>query len=70
MYPEVRAEMARKKISLDIIANGIDCTVSTASLKLNGKSPIMLKEAVKIKNIIGSELPIEELFKPETEVME
>jgi hypothetical protein len=65
MYPEVRAEMARKKISLDIIANGLECTVSTASLKLNGKAPITLKEAVKIKSIVGSELPIEELFKTE-----
>jgi hypothetical protein len=65
MYPEVRAEMARKKISLDTIANGLECTVSTASLKLNGKSPITLREAVKIKSIVGSELPIEELFKTE-----
>ena len=65
MYPEIRAEMARKKLSLDTIANGLECTVSTASLKLNGKAPITLKEAVKIKSIIGSELPIEELFKTE-----
>lgn len=65
MYPEVRAEMARKKISLDTIANGLDCTISTASLKLNGKAPITLREAVKIKSIVGSELPIEELFKTE-----
>jgi hypothetical protein len=67
MYPEVRAEMARKKISLDTIANGLDCTISTASLKLNGKAPITLREAVKIKSIVGSELPIEELFKTEAE---
>ena len=53
MYPEIRAEMARKKMSLDTIANGLECTVSTASLKLNGKAPITLKEAVKIKSIIG-----------------
>lgn len=67
MYPEVRAEMARKKISLDTIANGLGCTISTASLKLNGKAPITLKEAIKIKSIIKSDLPIEELFTSEAE---
>lgn len=70
MYPEVRAELARRKISLDTIANGLECTVSTASLKLNGKSPITLKEAIKIKSIIKSDLPLEELFKTETEARE
>lgn len=67
MYPEIRAEMARNKISLDTIANSLECTVSTASLKLNGKAPITLKEAIIIKRVIKSDLPIEELFKTEAE---
>lgn len=65
MYPEVKAEMARKNITLTTIAKDprINRTVSTMSLKLDGKYPIQFKEAVAIKDILKSELTLEELFK-------
>lgn len=65
MYPEVRAEMGRKNITLTAIAKDprVDCTVSTLSQKLKGKYPITLKEAVGIKAILNSDLTLEELFK-------
>lgn len=64
MYPNVEGEKARKKITLAMIANDprISCTVSTLSLKLTGKAPLMFKEAVAIKDILKSNLPLEELF--------
>lgn len=64
MYPNVDGEKARKKITLAMIANDprIGCTVSTLSLKLTGKAPLMFKEAVAIKDILKSDLPLEELF--------
>lgn len=67
MYPEVRAEMARKNITLKMMARDerINCTVGTLSLKLNGKAPLLFGEASAIKAILKSELPLEELFKPE-----
>lgn len=65
MYPEVKGEMARKNITLAMIANDprVDCTVSTLSLKINSKAPLLFKEAVAIKAILKSELPLEVLFK-------
>ena len=65
MYPEVRAEMARKNITLASIAKDprIDCTVSTLSQKFKGKYPILFREAVAVKDILNSDLPLEELFK-------
>ena len=65
MYPNVEAEKARTKTTLAIMANDprIHCTVSTLSLKLTGKAPLSFKEAVAIKDILNSDLPLEELFK-------
>lgn len=65
MYPNVDAERARLKITLSMIAEDprIDCTVSTLSLKLAGKAPLLFKEAVAIKDILNSDLPLEVLFK-------
>lgn len=67
MYPNVKAEMARNNVTLAVLANDprIDCTISTLSLKLNGKAPLLFKEAVAIKELVRSELPLEELFKAE-----
>ena len=64
MFPNVKAEMARKNITLEMIAKDprINCTTSTLSLKLNGKYPLKWCEAVAIKEILGSDLPLEVLF--------
>lgn len=65
MFPEVKAEMSRKKITLAMIASDprVDCTVSTLSQKFNGKYPITFAEAVAIKAILKSELSLEDLFR-------
>ena len=64
MFPNVKAERARKNITLEMIATDprINCTVSTLSLKLNGEAPLKWSEAVAIKDILGSDLPLEVLF--------
>lgn len=65
LYPELKAEMAKKGISILDIANDprINRTNSTMNQKLNGKSPILLDEAFIIKDLLKSDLSIEELFK-------
>ncbi len=72
MYPTVRAEMARRKITLKDLADDpeIKCTTSTMSFKLNGKAPLTFAEAVRIKEILGTELTLEELFRTEAAVKE
>lgn len=62
MFPNVRAEMGRKNITLEILSKEVGCTIGTLSLKLNGKYPITLNEAKTIKKVLGVALPLEELF--------
>ena len=38
MFPNLEAEMARRKISRQHLAKVLECTPTTLSLKLNGKS--------------------------------
>ena len=65
MYPNLNAERARKGITLENIAEGLSVTVGTVSLKLSGKYPVTLAEAKQIKEIIGTNLPLEILFSEE-----
>ena len=68
MYPNWNAECARKHLTLSQIADelekrGVKRTTSTLSLKFIGKAPITLKEAKLLKEIIGTELSLDVLFK-------
>ena len=62
MYPNLRAEMARNKINNGDLGEAIGWAPSTTSLKLNGRAPITLDEAKKIKQVVKTDLPIEDLF--------
>ena len=62
MYKNVRAEMSRKGIILEDLAEALGVTVPTVSQKLNGKYPITLNEAKVIKKRLGVDIPLEELF--------
>lgn len=64
IYPVLKGEMSQRKITLAMIAADprVDCTVSTLSQKFNGKYPLTFGEAVAIKDIVQSELPLEDLF--------
>lgn len=67
MYPNLRAEIARKNMTLEPIAKALDITVPTLSQKFNGKYPITLNEAKKIKEFLNLDIPIEVLFETEAE---
>lgn len=62
MYKNVKAEMSRRGIILENLAEALGLTVSTVSQKLNGKYPITLTEAKVIKKRLGVDIPLEELF--------
>jgi transcriptional regulator with XRE-family HTH domain len=62
MYPNLKAEFARLGLTLEVIAKELDVTVGTLSLKLNGKYPITLNEAKKLKEIAKTDIPLEILF--------
>lgn len=70
MYPNFRAECARKKLTLEKIVEklrerGYTISVPHLSQKLAGKYPITLKEAKDLKAIVETDLSIEELFEIE-----
>ena len=67
MYSNLRAEIARKGLTLEKIVEklkerDINITVSMLSLKLNGKYEIYLKEAKALKEIVETDLPLDILF--------
>lgn len=65
MYRNAKAEMVRAGFNITTLAERMGNTVATWSEKLNGKREITLNEAKKFKDIVKSDLPIEELFKRE-----
>lgn len=65
MFPNLRAEMARINISGMELAKIIGVANSTFSQKFNGKFEFTLEEAKNIKKALGTEMPLEELFKVE-----
>lgn len=67
MYPEFKGEYVKKdftleKISEELRKRGYGTTTSHLSQLLNGVYPITLKMAKDLKDIIGSDLPLEKLF--------
>lgn len=62
MFPNLDAELARKRITRAALAARIHVTPTTLSLKLNGKAPLTLVECVSIKAAIGTDMSIESLF--------
>ena len=72
-YPNLKAEIARSGLTYnEILERGkkdgrLDCTISTLSLKINGKAEFTLNESMALKEISGTDLPLNELFKSESE---
>ena len=62
MYRNAKAEMVRAGLTLKDLSENLGGTVSTWSLKLNGKYPITLDEAKRFKELVKTDLPIETLF--------
>ncbi len=63
MYPNLDAEMARKGLKRKDLAQLFKGRVPTVSEKLNGKYPLLLDEAVRIRETFFPEHSLEYLFK-------
>lgn len=70
MFPNLDAEMARKKITRAVLAKRVNKTPTTLSLKLNGKAPLTLAECIEIKNAVNEECTIDYLFATEPDTPE
>lgn len=67
MFPNLNAEIARKGLTLERIVEelkkrGFNMTVSMLSQKLNGKYKLYFNEAKALKEIVETNLSLDELF--------
>lgn len=62
MYPNLDAEMARKGIKRKDLAGLFSGRIPTVSDKLNGKYPLSLDEAEKIRSEYFPDLTLDYLF--------
>lgn len=63
MYPNLDAEMARKGLKRKDLAWMFKDRTATVSDKLNGKSPILIDKAFRIKETYFPGLSLDYLFK-------
>lgn len=62
MYYNLEAELKRKNIKRQDLANHLGIALTTVSEKMQGKSDFSLSVAFKIKKFLNVNIPIEELF--------
>lgn len=62
MYPNLEAEIARKKIKKPIMAKVIGRTYNTLNLKIAGRYPFTYEEALKIQEEFFPDCDFKELF--------
>lgn len=62
MYANVKAELARKNMTIVDLSNKTGIRYQTLADKIRGDSTLTVDEALKIKQAIGVDMPIEELF--------
>ncbi len=67
MYPTLRAEMARKNMSISRLALEAGMSMPRLYDKMHGKAKrgFLIRDCIKIKEILGVDMPLEELFKEE-----
>ncbi len=66
VYPNLEREMLKNDKTVNDLLNGLQYSnIEFFIQKLQDKMPVTVLEAQKIKKAIGSELPLEELFKRE-----
>lgn len=62
MFPNLKAEMARRNISINEISNVLGVSEKTVRNYLNGKSKISWFDVIKIQNSFFPELKVGYLF--------
>lgn len=66
MYSNVKAELARKSLTVVDLSNKTGIRYQTLVDKINGKYPVTLDEAKTIKSALEVDTPLEELFEQST----
>jgi hypothetical protein len=61
-YPELKARLVRKRISISKVAELIKCTDRTARAKLSGSSPLFMDEAKTIRDEWFPGMTLDDLY--------
>lgn len=67
MYKNLEAEMVRKGITRQDVADLIEVSYNTARNKINGNNQFLLDEAYKVKKEFFPELSFEYLFEKQNQ---
>lgn len=62
MYNNVKAELARKNMTIVDLSNKTGIRYQTLADKIRGDSILTVEEALKIKEALGVDMTLEELF--------
>lgn len=62
MYPNLKAELARRDITVAELAERTGINYQTLAKKISGKAPIAINEARIIRDAIDKELTVDYLF--------
>ena len=62
-YPVLRAMLRARSLTMETVAGYAGCSVPSMNAKMQGKSGFWLDEAIAIKQALGSNEPLEILFK-------
>ena len=62
MYKNLMAELAKQEMSLEELSKEMGIKQEMLLLKMENRHGINFKEAVKIKMILKTDMPLEELF--------
>ena len=67
MFNNLKAEMARKNLTVADLSESTGIRYQTLAGKLRGDSVLTVDEALKIKSALGVDMPFEELFNQDGE---
>lgn len=62
MYPNLRAELTRRGLTMSEFAKRIGMSPQGLSYRMNGKRNFTYPEALRIKKELGVDIPLEILF--------
>jgi len=65
MYKNVKAELARKGLTVVDLSKKTGIRYQSLTDKINGKTPLKLEEAREIKKALSVDIPLEKLFELE-----
>lgn len=65
MYENLKAEMVRRNLTMSQLGEQCGMTLQKLSSRVNGKTPFIFDETLKIRDVLKVEMPLETLFQKE-----